>query len=222
MSRPHRVAVLGGDTGFGHELATGLVVLGASVAPVTGPWGSRAAVEAALADAADLLSGLDAVVDANVPASAIHPAPLVGMDPAGWEAAVEVPLRSARYALQASFPHLREGGRMIVVLPALAMSGAPGLVPWMTAAEGYRALAKVAARTWGPAGITVNTLAVAAELLAGSSDPAFARPGAPAPALGRLPRITDVAGAVVALLSEGAAFVTGATIPVDGGVWMTP
>jgi 3-oxoacyl-[acyl-carrier protein] reductase len=114
---------------------------------------------------------------------------------------------------------------MVVVLPSLSMSGAPGMVPWTTVSEGQRAFAKVAARAWGAEGITVNCVGIPAHLLAHPAGEATVldRPGLPSPSLGRLPDVrSEVAGAVGGLLGSGLPFVTGATLAVDGGVWMTP
>jgi NAD(P)-dependent dehydrogenase (short-subunit alcohol dehydrogenase family) len=75
-----------------------------------------------------------------------------------------------------------------------------------------RSLAKVAARQWGSAGITVNCVAVAV-------DPS--ERGPLPPALGRSVDIRrDVAAAVAMLAGAGARAITGVTIPVDGGVVM--
>jgi NAD(P)-dependent dehydrogenase (short-subunit alcohol dehydrogenase family) len=113
------------------------------------------------------------------------------------------------------------GGSLVVVIPTLALVGASDFVPWAVVAEGQRSLAKAAARAWGHEGITVNCLAVPGALL--SDDAAPDRPGQPPPALRRLPRREgDVALVLLSLVSGGWRAVTGATIAVDGGVWMTP
>jgi NAD(P)-dependent dehydrogenase (short-subunit alcohol dehydrogenase family) len=92
------------------------------------------------------------------------------------------------------------------------MTGAAGFVPEATAAEAARGLAKSAARQWGEHGITVNCVAVAAGedlTLAGA-------------ALGRPADVrTDVAAAVAMLAGPLGGFVTGVTVPVDGGVRMS-
>src|SRR5260370_31879217 len=102
-------------------------------------------------------------------------------------------MRPALTILQASLGVMQGiGGRIVFVTPTVSMSGAAGLVPYTTAVEGQRLLAKSAARQWGPDGITVNCVAVAPEQvpIGGASTatslaaPALGRPGHPQPARG--------------------------------------
>ena len=148
--------------------------------------------------------------------------PLVETDHAGWDARCEAVLRGGLVCAAATYRQLADrGGRFLVVTPTVALTGAAGLVPVVTALEGLRALAKSAARQWGSAGITVNCLAPPLQLVAPGS--AAADPAVEAPALGRLPDgRADVAPVVGLLAGDEARFVTGATIVVDGGVVMTP
>lgn len=246
------VALFGVSAGLGPELALGLADRGAVVA-LLGDVGEAAAVEQAramlrtrghtaavatfdardgssvhdaLTQVSDQLGPVRGAVDVDPPGPAATPSPFQSVDKSGWDDRVTVPLRRMLHRFQAIHRALStSGGRLVVVLPTLSMSGAPGLVPWVTASEGRRAFAKVAARTWGGDGITVNCLGVPALLLANdpAPDQALDRPGLPAPSLGRLPRPeVEVATTVAGLLGDDLGFVTGATLSVDGGVWMTP
>jgi NAD(P)-dependent dehydrogenase (short-subunit alcohol dehydrogenase family) len=103
------------------------------------------------------------------------------------------------------------------------MSGAAGLVAYTAAVEGQRLLAKSAARQWGSHGITVNCVAPAPSL--GAVDETAGRshlPLTPAPLGGPGDAETDLGPVVVFLASDAGHFVTGATIALDGGVWMAP
>jgi 3-oxoacyl-[acyl-carrier protein] reductase len=238
MDRPaSRAAIIGGAGGFGLELLSGLADRNVAVVGVAAPgqdasgtaiacaWSSVDDVESALSEAARALGGLDAVVDASVPTSAATVGPLIELEETGWATAAEEPLGTCVHVMQASHRMLRaRGGRVVVVLPSLAMTGAAGVVPWVTAAEGYRSLVKIAARQWGALGITAIAVAVPAGLLTGAADPlSLDRPGVPGPALGDVPRArVEVATTVAGLLHPDMAHVTGATIAVDGGGWMTP
>ncbi len=85
---------------------------------------------------------------------------LVDTDEATWEAAAEAPARELLATLQAAHPGLKAaGGRLVVVLPAKALSGAAGLVAETTGGEAARLLALSAARRWLADGITVNVVA---------------------------------------------------------------
>jgi 3-oxoacyl-[acyl-carrier protein] reductase len=102
------------------------------------------------------------------------------------------------------------GGRIVFVTPSLGLTGAAGLVPLATAAEGIRSLAKTAARQWGADGITVSCVA--------------RRVGGPEVAIPTFgpPTGEDVANTVALLASEHAGAVTGATLVVDGGTVLVP
>ncbi len=221
-----RVAlVTGGRTAFGRELCRGLTDAGAQVVGIDGGFSSRADAEQALA----AHPHLDAVVHARVGDGALVATTLVDTDDTTWDARCEALLRDALFTFQAAFTALSAGGggRIVLIAPTVAMSGAAELVPYVTAVEGMRSLAKGAARQWGEHGITVNCVSPPLDLLA----PGFDRPtvlGGPIafvaePAIGHLPDIHDDVAAVVALLvSSAAPAVTGATVVVDGGTVMVP
>ena len=202
-SRP--VLLLAADGAVGAPLAAGLTAHGLLVLPAMTP--------------DDAPAGVRAIVDAGPVAAAPAAAAISATNPAGWTAAAEAPLRRALHVLQAAHRRLPDGGRIVVLLPSLVATGAAGVVPWVAASEGYRSLAKAAARGWGPAGLTVNCLLVPADLVAGKS---LDRPGLQPPALGPVDIHAQLAAVVAALVSGQMDGVTGQTIAVDGGVWMTP
>jgi NAD(P)-dependent dehydrogenase (short-subunit alcohol dehydrogenase family) len=202
------IAVLGGDDGVGHEVALGLANLGHTVGEVGGEidLSERAGVERALAELAMPLDPVDAVVLAHLASAPAERMPLVATPEEAWRERCETPLHVTLACLQAAHTTLRtRGGRVVIVLPAIAMTGAAGLVPLASAAEGARSLAKAVARRWGADGVTVNCVAI--DIDGTSKMP---------PALERL----DVAAVVAMFTSEPAAFVTGATVSADGGRWM--
>ena len=181
-----------------------------------------AAADAAFGAVAAALGPLDVVVHALVAPGSYDLVALADTDRAGWDARCEAVLRTALACAGATYRQLAaRGGRFVVVTPTVALTGAAGLVPIVTALEGLRALAKSAARQWGDSGITVNCLAPPVALVAPGA--AAADPGVEEPALGRRPDgRADVAPIVALLTADAAGFVTGATIVVDGGVVMTP
>jgi NAD(P)-dependent dehydrogenase (short-subunit alcohol dehydrogenase family) len=181
-------------------------------------------VDDLLVRAEEAVGQLHAVVLVLAGPSAMTAGDLAGLDPTRWRQSVEVPLEQTLACFQGAYRRLRTcGGGLVVLVPTLALVGAPGFVPWATVAEGQRSLAKAAARAWGREGITVNCVAVRGSLLRSPGDDPPDRPGQPPPSLGPLPGLRlDVAPVVSALVSGGWAAVTGATIAVDGGVWMTP
>jgi NAD(P)-dependent dehydrogenase (short-subunit alcohol dehydrogenase family) len=183
-------------------------------------------VAAVLARAEDALGPLHAVVLVSAGAAAVAAGDLAGLAPAQWRQRVELPLERTLACFQGAHRRLRtRGGCLVVLVPTLALVGSSGFAPWATVAEGQRSLAKAAARAWGREGITVGCVAVPAALLGApvGGDAGPDRPGQPSPALTRPPDLRGtVAPVVTSLVSAGWTGVTGITVAVDGGVWMTP
>ena len=165
-----------------------------------------------------MTTGVETVVHVCGDDRALVPAPLDATAPDSWDDRCERLLRAALLALQAAHTRFAAtGGRIVLVTATTGVSGAPSLVPFTTAIEGVRAMAKSAARQWGSLGITVNTVLVPLDLLA----PAVAELTSflPPPALGRPPTVADVAAAVSAF-GDGTTGRRG--VVVDGGSVMAP
>jgi len=231
VQRGPNVAVVGADTSAGAELGAGLGELGASVAPIdVATLSGRGAVAAALDAAARQSGPIDGVIIASVGVGPTRRGAVANLDPDAWHDRVELPLKRTLVAFQGAFDSLRaRGGTTVLLVPTLSLVGAAGFGPWAAVTEGQRALAKAAARAWGPDGVTVNCLAVPATLLRSSTtdeddddETPLDRPGQPAAALDRPAMREEVAAVVHTLLSRSWRSVTGATVAVDGGVWMAP
>lgn len=211
------VAVLGGEGAIGDAIASGLRIAGHEVVRVD-ECATGAAFAAAIRQAAP--EGATAVVDAGFFLESPVLGELALTDTETWWRQAEQPLRRALHVLQGAHRCLQHGGgRIVVLLPSLVMSGAAEVVAWSAAAEGYRSLVKAAARAWGGEGIAIKSVLIPASLIA---EPAVDRPGLQPPALGHQPDLgSDVAPVIAALLDERLDAVTGLTLAVDGGVWMT-
>ncbi|MNC57462.1 hypothetical protein D3C75_1071250 [compost metagenome] len=113
----------------------------------------------------------------------------------------------------------------MVVGPNFSLTGAGGLAALSVLSEGQRAMMKSAARQWGAQGIRLNWLGLDSHVfdaqLANAALPLSPEMGPPPPALGFVPGITTGVAQTIAMLI-GATAITGASIPVDGGVWMVP
>jgi NAD(P)-dependent dehydrogenase (short-subunit alcohol dehydrogenase family) len=197
-------------------------------------------VDRVLVEAASGGGVLAAVVLASAGGAGTARGDLAGLSAEQWRERVELPLQRTVACFQGAHRHLAPGGGSLVVLvPTLALVGAAGYTPWATVAEGQRSMAKSAARVWGRQRITVNCVAVPGALLVSSvtgrepvevagdgpdgPGPDIDRPGQPPAALDDDPQLAGAVAAVVSsVVSAGWAGVTGATIAVDGGVWMTP
>ena len=161
---------------------------------------------AAVSEAADLLGGLDVLV----PAAAVMPvAPATQTSDAQWHAALDTTLSGAFYLCRAALPLLGNGSAIVAVSSVNAFLAAPGVPAYAAAKAGLEGLVRQLALEYGPRGVRVN--AVAPGTIGGSMPDAAA--GYP---LGRTGTPEEVAAAVLFL--AGAGFVTGVSLPVDGGL----
>jgi 3-oxoacyl-[acyl-carrier protein] reductase len=113
-------------------------------------------------------------------------------------------------------------GRIIVVSSVGAYIGAPGQANYAASKAGLIGLARSIAREYGPRGITANVVApgpIATDMLDQMPDDKRAALGAQVP-VGRVGTVDEVAAAVTFLASDPAAYITGAVVPVDGGLGM--
>ena len=146
------------------------------------------------------------------------------MKDADWNQVLEVdlaaPFRLARAALKGMLR--RRSGRIVSIASIVGVTGNPGQANYAAAKAGMIGMSKSLAQEVGSRGITVNVVApgfVATAMTDMLSDEQKNKLGASIP-LGRLGTPADIAAAVVYLASEQAAWVTGATLHVNGGMAM--
>ncbi|WP_127783080.1 beta-ketoacyl-ACP reductase [Rhodococcus sp. X156] len=135
---------------------------------------------------------------------------------ANLTAAYRVAKRAARGMLKARW------GRMIFISSVVGLSGAPGQVNYAASKSGLVGLSRSIARELGSRSITANVVAPGYVDTDMTADLTEARRKAITDAipLGRQARPEEVASAVRWLASDEAGYVTGAVIPVDGGIGM--
>ncbi len=147
------------------------------------------------------------------------------MNDTDWQAVLEVdlaaPFRLARAALRGMLR--RRAGRIISIGSIVGTTGNAGQANYAAAKAGLVGMSKALAQEVASRGITVNVIApgvIATAMTAGLPEALRARLAERIP-LGRLGTPEDVAAAVVYLASAEAAWITGATLHVNGGMAMT-
>jgi len=146
------------------------------------------------------------------------------MKDADWQAVLDVdltaPFRLARAALRGMVR--RRSGRIIGISSIVGHTGNPGQANYAAAKAGLAGMTKALAQEVGSRGITVNLVApgfIETPMTDALSAEQRAKLTGAIP-LGRMGRPADVAAAVLYLASEEAAWVTGATLHVNGGMAM--
>ncbi len=113
-------------------------------------------------------------------------------------------------------------GRIVFVSSVVGLLGSAGQVNYAASKSGLVGMARSIARELGSRSITANVVApgfVETDMTGVLSDEQKASIKAAVP-LQRYARVDEVAAAVTWLAGDGAAYVTGAVIPVDGGLGM--
>ena len=161
-------------------------------------------------------------------AGATWGAPLEEFPASAWDRALDLNLKAPFYLTRAFLPLLEAAGTVDDPARVINIGSIDGLrVPefptysYSASKAGLHQLTRVLARELGPRHITVNAVApgpfeskmMAATLAEFGDEIAAAAP------LGRIGRPDDMAGVAVFLSSRAGAYVTGAVIPVDGGIW---
>lgn len=149
---------------------------------------------------------------------------LVRMGEELWQEVVDTNLTGAyRVARRAVSKMIRlRRGRMVFVSSVGAFLGVPGQVNYAATKAGMVGMARALAREVASRGITVNVVApgvVATDMTAALGGERFAQLTAMVP-LGRAATPEEVAACIGFLCSEDASYVTGAVLPVDGGLGM--
>ena len=180
-------------------------------------------VEATVAAVLQRHGRLDIVVNN---AAGNFPASVADLSSNGFKAVVDIDLVGTFNVSKAAYAAwLRDHGGSVVNVSAATQYRGMAEQAHVTAAKaGIDAFTRTCAIEWGPSGMRVNVVAPGGmagtegvRRIAGGDDTS----GADTTPLGRLGSTTEIARAVLFLASDAAAYVTGATLVVDGGGWLT-
>lgn len=153
--------------------------------------------------------------------------PIANMSDEHWRKVIDVNMTSTFYCSRAAIPYMNRGWGRIINMSSLAGrdGGGAGAAAYAAAKAGVIAFTRGLAKELASKSVAVN--AVAPGLILGTPFHAtFTKPEAQQAAISKIPlghagKPDDVAGAVIYLASDLAAFVTGEVIEINGGVWFT-
>ena len=232
MSRS--VLVTGGNRGIGRAIAEAFVASGDKVAvthrsgePPEGTLGvicdvtDPESVETAFAQVEEAHGPVEVLV-AN--AGITHDTLLLRISEDDWSSVIETNLTgSFRVVKRAAKGMLRlRRGRIVLISSVVGLLGSAGQVNYAASKAGLVGMARSMARELGSRSITTNVVApgfVETEMTAVLPEEKQAEYKAQIP-LGRYASTEEVAGVVHWIASDAAGYITGAVIPVDGGLGM--
>ncbi|ROO86140.1 3-oxoacyl-[acyl-carrier protein] reductase [Actinocorallia herbida] len=228
--------VTGGSRGIGRAIVRRLVDEGARV--VFGYVHDREAAEALTAELAGVVAvradladpeSVDALfgpvgdgLDILVNNAAINPPRLIGeVTAADFDRVMAVNARFPLLAMGRAATVLRDGGRVINISTLNTVLPAPGIALYAASKAALEQFTAVAAREFGPRGITVNTVSPGAtdtDLLHAANPPEALEQTRLLTALGRLGEPADIAAVVAFLAGPDSAWITGQNLRVTGGL----
>ena len=205
---------------------TRLEAAAAVVAEIAAAGGKAAPIAFDVTDAHAVRAALDPIVEEQaiqvlVNNAGIHDdAPLAGMRPEQWRRVIDVSLNGFFNVTQPlTLPMLRtRWGRIISITSVAAALGNRGQANYTAAKGGVEAASRTLARELGPRGVTVNCVSpgiIDSPMIAGLFDEKTIAALVP---LQRLGKAADVAAAVAFLASDAAGYITGQTLPINGGM----
>ncbi|GAA4154874.1 beta-ketoacyl-ACP reductase [Gryllotalpicola daejeonensis] len=231
---PRTVLVTGGNRGIGYAIAQEFQALGHRVAVTArsgeGPEGTltvradvtdAAAVDAAFAEVEAALGPVEVVV-AN--AGITRDTLMLRMSEEDFDAVIDTNLggsfRVAKRALKGMLK--AKHGRIVFISSVSGLYGNPGQVNYSASKAGLVGMARSITRELGSRGITANVVApgfIETDMTAELPEEQTAAYKKAIPA-GRYGTAAEIAKVVAWVASDDAAYVTGAVIPVDGGLGM--
>jgi len=228
------VLVTGGNRGIGLAIARAFADLGDKVAVThrgSGAPDGLFGVECDVTDTAAVDAAFTAVEAQHGPVEVLvsnagitDDTLLLRMSEEQFTRVVDANLTGAyRVAKRAAAKMLRaRTGRMIFISSVVAVTGSPGQVNYAASKAGLIGLARSLAHEFGSRGITANVITpgfVETDMTAAIPEQRRAEIRGQLP-LRRFGAAAEIAAAVTFLASEPAAYITGAVLPVDGGLGM--
>jgi len=230
---PRTVLVTGGNRGIGLAIARNFAEAGHRVAVTyrQDPVDGFVSVRCDVTSAKDVDAAFSAVEEELGPveilvsnAGANADQLLLSMKEDAWSGVIDANLSGAyRVARRATSKMIRaRWGRMIFISSVVALSGSPGQTNYAASKAGLIGLARSLARELGGRGVTVNVVSpgfVTTDMTAALPEARQVEILEQVP-LKRMATPDEVAAVTSFLASDAAGYITGAVIPVDGGLGM--
>jgi NAD(P)-dependent dehydrogenase (short-subunit alcohol dehydrogenase family) len=219
-----RALVTGGSRGIGRAISDGLTGAGAQVvtsarngADITMDVSHVESCRAGVAEAASRLGGLDILVN-NAGVEKVSSS--LDIDEPLWNRIIDTNLKGAFFASQAAARIMKDGA-ILNICSLTSTRGIPTAVPYGSSKSGLSGMTRALAVEWAPLNIRVNAL-----------EPGYFRTSltesfyeseewrkamlAKIP-MRRFGELDDLVGGAIFLCSDAARYITGISIPVDGG-----
>ncbi len=205
------------------ETEAAVAAQGGSMTTVTADLGSVAGATDALADAQSRVGPIDILVNN---AGIIRRADSLEFTEEDWDAVMDINLKVVFFLSQAfARARIADGapGSIINIASLLSFQGGIRIPSYTASKSGVAGLTKILSNEWAAQGITVNAVAPG-YVVSNNTEALRADPDRNKAILDRIPMgrwadPIDIAGAVTFLASPAARYVTGITLPVDGG-WL--
>ena len=185
---------------------------------------SRASIRRALAETRKAFRrDIDILVNN---AALVQEKPFESLTDADWDRMLAVNLRGAFILAQETLPAMakRKWGRIVNITSIGGQWGGMRQVHYAAAKAGLINLTHSLARLYSPLGITANAVApglVATDMIRKELKSKSGRQKAAQIPVGRIAEPEEIAAGVVYLVSDGAAYVTGQTLNINGGMLMS-
>jgi NAD(P)-dependent dehydrogenase (short-subunit alcohol dehydrogenase family) len=214
------VALAARDADALEQIAQEIATAGGRALAVPTDIAEPAAIEQLVARTVDEFGGLDIAFN-NAAGGGHPPTPLTEVAMEDFDSALAINLRGTFLCMKYEIPAMLDGGGGAIVNMAstAGLEAVGGLAAYVSSKHGIVGVTKVAALEYAARGVRVNVVApgpILTEQLVRAG--AAAQQGAAqAVPMRRVGEPEEVASTVVWLCGDGASFITGAVVPIDGG-----
>ena len=221
-ARARRIVIAEIDEATGSKAQSELRAAGHDAQFIGVDLGDPQSIDAFGAQVAATCDGIDGLVNNGAIATGIGGKTFEEIDYPTFDRVMAVNVRGTWLMTRALAPLLRRskaGGRIVNVASDTALWGAPKLLHYVASKGAVIAMTRSLARELGPDRITVNAIAPGLVLVEATQyvPPERHQLYVDGRAIQRQQFPEDVTGAVVFLLGQGAGFITGQVLPVNGG-----